>query len=195
MSMEITLNSSTDGYFYKLPLGSSVLEEGQLVLDMLRKQSKHPIPYRMFSADPSTVLSVTMDSVVGSGICTALHWNSLPIASNRKHFSYVFCFLSSSEDHLFITETITVKMITYHLAIRLCLWRGKSTVRLGLVQHHQLVFPVKAADIERRIYQLAAGLGVQNRRPLSPHSSPSSSPYRLTPPPTPQLRKLDRFLK
>jgi hypothetical protein len=58
---------------------------------------------------------------------------------------------------------------------------------LGLIQHHQLLLPVKADDIERRIHQLAAGLGVQNRRPLSRHSSPSSSPQRLSPPPTPRI--------
>ncbi|XP_057367204.2 uncharacterized protein LOC130688248 [Daphnia carinata] len=168
LQVEMTAGSSHD--YYTLPLGSASLEDGQFVLKTLERQLEKPSQsYRTIPAHScfplhrmaaqTNVLSVQMDVVDSS--------KSLPGISG-SFFQWT----------AFPTPLIP---------IRLCLWTGDSTIRLGLIQHHQLLFPVKADDVERRIHQLAAGLGVQNRRPLSPHSSPSSSPHRLTPPPTPRL--------
>lgn len=76
------------------------------------------------------------------------------------------------------------------LAIRLGLWIGNSSVRLGLMQHpHPALVrcPLRTEEIERRVYQLAASFGVQAGRPLSPHSTPLSTPGS-SPPPTPRPR-------
>ncbi|XP_046449243.1 uncharacterized protein LOC124197750 [Daphnia pulex] len=173
LHVELTSSSSSlAGSFpnaddYTLPLGSAALDDGQVVLETLRRQRKNrKNPYRILPKDtlfrgladsPSAILSVKMEMLASSSSLPGsfLHWSSSP---------------------------------TPLIPIRLCLWADDSSIRLGLIQHHQLLFPVRADDIERRIHQLAAGLGVQNRRPLSRHSSPSSSPQqRLTPPPTPRL--------
>lgn len=75
-------------------------------------------------------------------------------------------------------------------AIHLSLWIGGSTVRLGACyalndQYHRGFFGIVVREqIERRIYQLAAALGVQTGK-LSPHSTPGATPTPGTPPSTP----------
>ena len=68
--------------------------------------------------------------------------------------------------------------------MHLCLWVGRSWLRLGVAHHHQLLDFAVREGVERRVHQLASVLGVQSRK-LSPHSTPSTTPVRhcSTPPP------------
>ncbi|KZS12469.1 Uncharacterized protein APZ42_022571 [Daphnia magna] len=174
-TLQVDMKAGSSHHYYTLPLGSASLEDGQFVLKTLERQLEKPSdPYRTIPANScfplrgmaaqTNVLSVQMD-VIDS--CKSL---------------------SGISGSFFQWTAFPTPLIP----IRLCLWTDESSIRLGLIQHHQLLLPVRADDIERRIHQLAAALGVQNRRPLSRHSSASSSPQRLTPPPTPRPSDISR---
>ncbi|KAI9562846.1 hypothetical protein GHT06_010301 [Daphnia sinensis] len=169
--LQVEMTAGSSHHYYTLPLGSASLEDGQCVLKTLERQLEKPgEPYRTIPANScfpfrvaqTNVLSVQMDVVDSS--------------------------LAGIPGSFFQWTAFPTPLIP----IRLCLWTDESSIRLGLIQHHQLLMPVRADDVERRIHQLAAGLGVQNRRPLSRHSSPSNSPQRLTPPPTPRPSDISR---
>lgn len=63
--------------YYTLPLGSSALEDGQVVLKTLKRQLVNP----SFRIDPS--LSVTMEIVISPGLGSLLHWTSSPTPTIR----------------------------------------------------------------------------------------------------------------
>ena len=77
--------------------------------------------------------------------------------------------------------------LSFLAGIHLCLWMGDFSVRLGAFCHvedhyRRALFRAAVKDqVERRIYQMAAALGVPVGRRLSPHSTPKN-----TPPPTPR---------
>lgn len=114
---------------------------------------------------------------------------SRPFFGGRRRALYPFVRRLIMDAYLRCSTTEFFKLFP-PATIRLGLWIGNSSIRLGMIQrpHPALVrCPLRVGDIERRVYQLAASYGVQTGRPLSPHSTPTNTPG-CTPPPTPRPR-------
>lgn len=111
LRVELTsAGSLPNGDYYTLPLGSSALDDGQLVLKTLRRQSENRkkksyrivstdtlFPFRVGLNDPLlSVLSVKMEIVDGNRNLLAgsvLQWSSTPTPLIRKLLNDSFRFL------------------------------------------------------------------------------------------------------